>query len=696
MKGVPFKFDENGKVTNPDEAQLFGWGISHEIGHKADIGARTYSETTNNILALITQTFDGVDKSRLEENDTYKKVYEKVTSGSVGVSQDIAVLLGMFWQLHLAYEPGATSQMIMNNSDNNPDNDSFYAKMNRAYRNTKAETSDKDQLLIRRASDAAGKDLRAFFASWGILADESTSIYLQQKFPNEEDKETRKIQYLNDEAYRKRLEGIENMASDTTVEASFDGVQNNSIVSSDSITLNLNVNKDKDKILGYEIIRSNGNYNEDGQTKVSYKPVGFVNANADGSATFTDSIAPLNNRAVTYKVVAYDYNLNATAEYEVGSVKLSHDGSIDSNKFILKSNLTSDIEDMSLDNIKDGDATTSFKGRKLTKEEYNNDPHKEEGVNVNADPYIIMDLNGSKDICGIKYTKSDDAVGKFSLKKLFAKNSAYSAIDKYEVHISDDSKTWTKVSEGRFDFGAESVLGGNNGDNIAKALFTKGTNLYTYNAKYVKLVAVGAKNIDIADIELIGSTGDNIEIGAVDSNTNVRTNGIGKLDKAFTVQADNEATDENEEIVIPEGSIIVTGEYKGNPAFNVPLLIDENNRTISGEVILMANVSEDAPVGSVESGKWIYWLPADAYDSLTGKVKAELYRYNELVDGAPVGQRLVSDTLYVDITGDTYDELPTITLENSGVVAKQSKTKAKEVISYRDSKNLAAMNESLR
>jgi hypothetical protein len=307
-----------------------------------------------------------------------------------------------------------------------------------------------------------------------------------------------------------------------------------------------------------------------------------------------------------------------------------------------------------------------------------------------------MDLNGSKDICGIKYTKSDDAVSKFSLKKIFAKNTSYSPIDKYEVHISDDSKTWTKVSEGRFNFGEESVLGGNNGDNIAKVLFTKGTNLYTYNAKYVKLVAVGAKNIDIADIELIGSTGDNIEIGAINSVDNTRTNGIGKLDRDFVVQADNEATDENEKIVIPQGSIIVTGEYKGNPAFNVPLLIDENNKTISGEVILMANVSEDAPLGSVESGKWIYWLPQDAYESLTGKVKAELYRYNELVDGAPVGQRLVSDTLYVEVPGDAYDELPTIILENSGVVTKQAKSKAKEIASYRDTKNLANMNEVLR
>lgn len=694
MQGVPFKFDENGKVTNPDEGKLFGWGISHEIGHKADTPGRVYNETTNNILALITQTFDGIDKSRLEENDTYKKIYERVTSGSVGTPQDISVLLGMFWQLHLAYEPGATSQMLINNSDNNPDNDSFYAKLNRAYRNTPAETSDKDQLLIRRASDAAGKDLRGFFASWGLIADESTSIYLQQKFPNK--KETRKIQYLNDNAYRKRLDGVESIASDTEVEASFVGTENNSVVNSDSITLDLNVNKDKDKILGYEIIRSDGNYNEDGKTKVSYKPVGFVEAKEDGSATFTDSIAPLNNRALTYKVIAYDYNLNPTAEYEVGSVKLSHDGRIDSNKFILKSNLTSDIEDMTLDNIKDGDNTTSFKGRKITKDEYNNDPHKEEGIDVNADPYIIMDLNGSKDICGIKYIKSDDSVSKFSLKKLFARNSSYSAIDKYEIHISDDSKTWTKVSEGSFNFGENSVLGGANGENIAKVLFSNGTDLITYNTKYVKLVAVGAKNIDIADIELIGGTGDNIEIGAINSLDNTRTNGIGRLDKEFVVQADNEeTTDTDEEIVIPEGSIVITGEYKGNPAFNIPLLIDEKNNTINGEVILMANVPEDAPLGSVSSGKWIYWLSEDEYDSLTNKVKAELYRYNELVDDAPIGQRLVSDTLYVDVPGDTYNELPSISLENGGVYVKSKSINTTKVI-YMDSKELEAIKETLR
>lgn len=100
------------------------------------------------------------------------KLIKKVTSNSVGASQDVATLLGMFWQLHLAYEPGYTSQMLKN--------DSYYVKMNRLYRNltTDEEKMDKDQLLILKASEAAGKDLRGFFASWGLVANDTTKVYL--------------------------------------------------------------------------------------------------------------------------------------------------------------------------------------------------------------------------------------------------------------------------------------------------------------------------------------------------------------------------------------------------------------------------------------------------------------------------------------------------------------------------------------
>lgn len=714
MKGVPFKFDENGHVTNPDEARLFGWGISHEIGHKADIGNRTYSETSNNILALITQTFDGKDKSRLEENGIYPKIYKKVTSSSVGVSQDAATLLGMFWQLQLAYEPGYTSEMLKRNNDGNLTNDSYYAKMNRLYRSlTDAEKAlDKDQLLIRKASESAGKDLTDFFESWGLVADSKTKAALTGL-----EKETRKIQYLNDEAYRKRLTNDASaldMSKNLKVDASFEDVEtgekieSGSIVNNNSIKINIELpeefKNDKDKILGYEIIRSDGNTltevkdestnpttsDKKYKTEILYRPVGFVNAE-DGKATFTDDISPINNRAMTYKVVAYDYNLNATAEITIGSIKMSHDGKIDSSNFVLKSNLKSGItssntknentvEDKGIDAIKDNNLNTSFKGEKITSEEYKKNPHKKEGIDVNADPYVIMDLQGSKTITGLKYTKSSDAVSKLSLKRLINAvkgETSYSPISKYEISISDDGETWKVVSEpeATFEFGQKTVLGGQDDENTATVIFKEDGNLCTYEARYVKLVAKGATNVDIAEVSLLGTTGDNIEIGAINETDNTFTNGIGKLEEDVQFTSGEK---------IPKGSIIVTGEYKGNPAFNVPLLIDDDNKTIEGTFLLMAEVPENAPLGEVDSGTWIYYTEPENFDKLSSSVKAELYRYNYLdKTGSPQGQRLVSDTLYKNLP-ESYSDLDNITFSNIGTVSRAKSLKVVKSINTKD------------
>ena len=144
-----------------------------------------------------------------------------------------------------------------------------YAKMNRLYRSlTDAEKAlDKDQLLIRKASEAAGKDLTDFFESWGLVADSKTKAAIKVL-----SKETKKIQYLNDEAYRKRLTNDStalNMSKNLTVDASFEDVEtrekidDGSIVNNNSIKINIDLpeefKKDKDKILGYEIITSDGN-----------------------------------------------------------------------------------------------------------------------------------------------------------------------------------------------------------------------------------------------------------------------------------------------------------------------------------------------------------------------------------------------------------------------------------------------------
>ena len=75
----------------------------------------------------------------------------------------------------------------------------------------------------------------------------------------------------------------------------------------------------------------------------------------------------------------------------------------------------------------------------------------------------------------------------------------------------------------------------------------------------------------------------------------------------------------------------------------------------------------------------MYWISKENFDKLSNNVKAELYRYNELEkDGkTPIGQRLVSDTLYVNVNAKNYESLPIITLKNQGSLDTEDSTKRK-------------------
>ena len=111
------------------------------------------------------------------------------------------------------------------------------------------------------------------------------------------------------------------------------------------------------------------------------------------------------------------------------------------------------------------------------------------------------------------------------------------------------------------------------------------------------------------------------------------------------------------EAVIPKGSLIFTGTYKGNPAFNTVLLWDENGRIVGGaaedgsinaEEIIFAPDPENGMLGEVSDGFWVYYIGAEHADELRGKrVRAELYR----VDDAQTqeGERLVSSTMFVEV-----------------------------------------------
>lgn len=677
IQGVPYKFDENGKVTNPDEAKLYGDLIGHEIGHVIDISDRLYPETSNNLFRELTKTIDDKDKSSIE-NGGYEKLYQKVTSHTKGLSTDRTVVLGMLWQLRLAYEDNYTSQMLITDNDNNPNNDSYFAKMNRAYRNLTEEEkkADRDQKLIMVASRVVQKDLTDFFIAHGITPTAETYAYIAK---NNWPKETRKIQYINDEARRQRLSGVKAMAEDTKVVASF-GVDNEgnqikdkSYVNQKEVPLNLSVNKDSEKILGYEILR-NG------------EPWGFVEAKNNKTIKYDDVIDNVNNRTFEYSIVAYDYLLNKTDEVKLGTIKVRHDGSMSKSSINLTSNTVDKVntgdahgENKGLAQAIDGKSDTVYEGRMLTNEEYNSMPNKVEQLKPGTNPYVIIDTNSINAVSGIKYTAPTTTTKIFKTKKL-----AKSAVQNYEIQVSKDGKTWTTVKNGSFD------LNGNNP--TTTVYFDKdaeggGKQLATHNARFIKLIAKGSSEISVAELDVIGSPGDNIEIGVADDNINYK-NGIGILKEEYVYQADNPDTDENETKTIPKGSIVITGEYRGNPAFNVPLVLnqDENHIADKYKGILLAEIPNSGKLDEVSEGNWIYWVtPEDSKDFMTDnkEIFAELYR-TDTADAQDGGQRLVSNTFKIDVP----DVLPEISLSG-----KDTRTTAKKAIEI-DTKVLNKLQQS--
>lgn len=131
------------------------------------------------------------------------------------------------------------------------------------------------------------------------------------------------------------------------------------------------------------------------------------------------------------------------------------------------------------------------------------------------------------------------------------------------------------------------------------------------------------------------------------------------------------------EEVIKKGSVIVVGNYRGDPIYNAIKLygtfssepeegsdddaVLEEPALISGEQFLFAEVPEDKVMTNISNGFWVYVLNITEDNKLPDTIKAELYR----VDNPDTleGERKVSDTIAIPVP--TYDTLPLITLTNT-------------------------------
>ncbi len=605
MGGVPVVSDENGKYQS---GSYYGWGIAHEIGHEINQGAYAYAEVTNNYFSVLAQAKDSNSSVRFQ----YPEVFKKVTSGTTGYANNVFTQLGMYWQLHLAYDRDYNYKTYPTYQDTFEN--LFFARVDSYARDTSLApqpggvgltlTESRDQNLMRLASAAAERDLSEFFIRWGMVPDTATTAYMGQ-FAKEE----RAIYYVDDTArvYEIEHSGGNGFAKKDVVTAEISA--NNS-----EVTLTMTSTFGADLLQGYEITRV---WTEDGKERREI--AGFTQ-----ESTFTDYVAFASNHVLQYEVTAIDKYLNRSNGYQAGAVKIKGDGLQDKTSWTAKTNMVSPS-----DSKPDGTEENPCEPETISAVVKTIDNKKDTtfaGTATGEDPYIILELGHSTEVTALNYILSGSG----------------QAITDYKIEISQDGQSYREVKVGTFNLNQGSSM----------VYFENGQDPWvcTYDATYVKLTAVGqkGKEISISELELYGPAGDNVEFLS-----------SGSGDPCIGTLSSDYIYDKAAGKKIPKGSMIFTGNYKGNPAYNVVVLYDENGVIVGGQdtegnvmahQIILAEDPGNAMLGETSDGTFIYWIePEELKDmtSLPKKVRAELYRVDNAWNNQ--GQRLVSDTEFINV-----------------------------------------------
>lgn len=597
-------FDEEGRYQS---GHYYGWGISHEIGHEINQGAYAIAEVTNNYYAQLAQGQDTNASARW----TYPALYRRVTSGVKGAPAG-KTGIGIYWQLHLAYDRGYNFKTYDTYTEQFEN--LFFARVDAYARNQaiapKAAEggvaltlagADKDNALMRLACAAAERDLMAYFEAWGLTPDAATRAYAAQ-FPAEE----RPIQYISDDARAYQLAGGRSTAAATTVRASASREPN-----SPDVVIALAAEGAGEGLLGYEI-RRNG------------VPVAFVEA---GEGSYTDTIATVNNRVFTYEVCGVDKHLNRTRAVTLPAMKVSHDGTLDKAGWTATTTLRAadDAVEAEPDGDScglpassavaraiDGDASTAFAGALPA---------------GSAEPAsVTVGFGEELAVCALRY-----------------RAGSADAIRDFKVEVSSDGVRWACVQEGAFELDA---------DGCATVWFNREGDgwLYTFDASYLRLTAVGQDTASVAELDVLGPTGDDVDL---------LPNGVGRLGSDLRIAEGD---------VVPAGSMVITGSYKGNPAYNALKLYDGEGALIPGTQVFFADVPAQGDLGETAEGRWLYYLTPDelAQVGQPASVRAELYRVDDA--HSLEGERLVADTLPVEVPA----ALPTVQFNFDRVTMREA------------------------
>jgi len=619
VTATPVVSDDLGRYQS---GRYFGWGVAHEIGHCINQGAYAIAEITNNYYAVLAQAKDTNDSVRF----SYDEVYKKVTSGARGRASNVFTQLGMYWQLHLAYDTGYNYKTYEDYSTQLEN--LFFARVD-TYARTASKapapggtalvlSGDRDQDLMRLSCAAAQKNILEFFERWGMVPDEATIKYASQFA-----QETRAIYYANDEA---RVYSLENSGSKLgtmgtveavgAVQAKVNSQKPNQVDFVLSTTTVLPISD----VLGYEIVRC---MISEGETWK--EPVGFATGN-----TFSDTVT-VNNRVVWYEITVVDKYLNRSAVRVLEPMKIEHDGSLD------KAFWTAGADGLTARDAAPGTASDALPCEPVPENAVNrvidNRSDTSYAATIEENAQIVLDFNKTLTVTGLKYTNLEAGGG-------------------YEIWVCVEGK-WIQAAEGSFGQKRSDTIYFGNED---------GKYVSAYGATAVKLVftAQPGNQISVEELDVLGVTGDNVDFRRTEDDTAGGKPVIGRLSASYQYG-------EGAEEVIPAGSIIFTGAYKGNPGYNVVVLYDQDGNIVGGvntagelkaQQIIMADVPDSGMIQNVSDGTWIYWIEPDQQVDLKQitKVRAELYRVNNAATNE--GQRLVSDSLFEEMP----DTMPDIEL----------------------------------
>lgn len=630
-EGSPVAVDGDGEKAS---GSYFGWGIAHEIGHNINQAQYAYPEVTNNYFAQLSQSNGTSASARF----SYDEVYDRVTSGDEGRTGSVFTQLAMYWQLRLAYDAGGAYQLY--DTYQQAFDNRFFARVDSYARAPKTAPAPKGtelvlgggekQNIIRLASAAAERDLTDFFQRWGFTADETTKAYVSQ-FPAE----TRALSYANDDAraYARSHEDTGAVLDKGVARATAE-------VNGSEVALSLGADASAgDSVLGYEIARLT---TADGVQQ--RQVVGFAQAAEDGTASYVDNASSLGNRVVSYEVTVVDKFLNRSKALVLDPIKLTGNGLQDKSGWTVSTNMSSAQDTVPPATDDDPDAPAPKPASELMVDGKADTVYT--GGSDGEDPVIMLDMGKPTEVTSLRYTLGAGAKG--------------SAIGDYRIETSLDGESYTLIKKGSLSLDE---------DGKASLYFDNGKDpwICTYDARYLRITAVGQAGgqLSVAELDVFGPSGDDVSF--LDANGGA----AGILKSDFVYQKADENLDKQ---FIPKGSLVFTGSYKGNPAYNVVVLYDQDGNVVGGvnadgstvaSQIIMAPQPGDAMLGDVSEGSWVYWIePGDfANMELPKQVRAELYRVDNALTNE--GQRLVSDSL----PGKVPDNLPDVELGGNATVA---------------------------